>query len=254
MSWFPIAQDLMEHEAFRALPPTTRIYYLWCVSEFNLHGPFYRSDLEVGVTLWAAEVTIRKARRALTALGWLAVRPGTRAGGRHLATRYDGVKWSTTRECTWFAQQQRLAFEMMLHLIRLRTFQPADVWVYLCLSYLRWRYRSVVDENTFTVSKRVLAEMSGVHDAGERVRRLHDGFQYSGGSPLFDAQGYQQLTITRWSLPGDLDKEGNAENRQIVEEWASMVKNMARWMNEHDMASPRQYSRWCRQPEGTAKA
>ncbi|MHB9107475.1 MAG: hypothetical protein ACYDCO_10510 [Armatimonadota bacterium] len=244
MSWFPMAQDLIENPFFKVLPPTTKLYYLWCISEFNLRGPFYRSDLEVAVTLHSAVVTIRKARRLLTALGWLETRPGTRAGGRPLATRYYFVKWSTTKECTWFAQQQRLAYEMMLAMLRNGMISPGDVWVYLCLSYLQWRYHLVGENDAFSVSKRVLAEMSGLHDAGTRVKRLHERCKYSCDSPLFHLRGYQQLIITNWSLPDSLETEENENNRQAVEQWSATIKEQVRFMRVNDLASPRQLDAW----------
>ena len=242
MSWFPIAEDMLENEAFRQLTPTEKIYYLWCISEYNLHGEFYRSDLEVAVTLDSAEITIRKARRKLVALGWLTIKPGMRARGRGLATRYIGVKWSAPEECEWFAQQRRIAFSMILASLRMNKFQPGDVWVYLCLGYYQWRYRGSGDEYTFTVSKSDLAELSGLHDVGERVRRLYDGFQYSTGNHLFEVEGYHRLTFSIWSLPCEPDEDENV--RKIADMWTNSIKEQAKTMRLNALTSTRQFADW----------
>jgi hypothetical protein len=221
MSWFPLARDYMEHNSdFHSLTPTEKVYFIWLVSEANLRGPFYCSDMQVAVTLNTAEVTIRKARRKLSRMGWIGMDHGFMdARGRGVATRYAFVLWSVPAACQWFAQVPRQSLGMLLHISRAGRIQPADVLVYLCLCYQYWK--SDRDEE-FSIPKSALCEMSGLHEVNSHLDRLYNTFTYSSGLHLFEYTGYHSLRFSKWAIPASPDE--SEANRKMAESWVEDIK------------------------------
>jgi hypothetical protein len=143
LSWFPLPMAMMkDSQEFRSLTPTDKLYFWRLLSEFNLRGEFYQSELEMAMTLGTSEKTIRRGRKKLIQIGWVIAKPGTRTGrNQFLATRYLWVKYADLQEEDLFAQMPRHTFNVMLDYLRRSEIKQADIVVYTYLSYWFWKNR-----------------------------------------------------------------------------------------------------------------
>ena len=223
MSWFPLAENVMESPEFRRLTPTEKLYYWWLVSQYNLRdGGFYISDLEFAITLGCNEKTIQRARQTFhNELEWIRYTPGHRdKRGRGLATQYHEILFTNPHDMgCWFAQQHRYSFEMMVAHIRDGRFQPADVVTYVYLNYWRWHNGR---RKTFYITKKQLRELTNLEDAPQRIDNLYSRLTYNGGAHLFTVSGYQSLSISDWSEPCDPDE--SEHNREIANGHRQTIK------------------------------
>lgn len=228
MSWFPLPMSLMEGEQFRALSPIGKVYLWLLMGDFNRRGgTFYRSDLEIAVTLNVSEKSIRRARKALSELGWIKVKPGFLNGrGQRLATTYLDVTWSRTsalKKGEFFSQMHYHTFHMMLNRLREETFKPVDLVVYVFLTYWRWKCQGRWhDENKFYITKSELRRLTNFWDAPKKVEKLHENFQFSSGKHLFEFGGYDRLIITDWNTVADPEK--SESSRRKAEQWIDDIK------------------------------
>lgn len=233
MSWFPLAEELMEDAIFRALGPLDKLYYWALISKANQYGgKFYWSDLEAAATLGCSLSTVRGARRKYTKLGWISTIPGFRdKRGRTLATQYQEVKWAQVEGVSWYAQMHRHTFDMMLNRLWHKVFQPGDLVVYIYLSYWQCRCQVSYEESgDFFITRRQLRELTGLEDAPLRVARLYNNFTYNGGAHLFEYSGYQKLKFTKWATAADPEKDEN--NRQHAERYLREIKERARQLRQ----------------------
>ena len=90
MSWFPAPMSLMEKSReFQALTIADKVFLLFLMSSFNLHGPFGLSDFTAASLLGVKPATIQRSRRKLKVLGWINHKPGyISSEGRAIASRY----------------------------------------------------------------------------------------------------------------------------------------------------------------------
>jgi len=226
-SWFPLHQDMVESADFAGLSATKKLCWLTLLDRFNEHGPFYLSDLELGITAGCSLFTARQARRRFEKLEWITTKHGFKAPGRQggVATRYESVQWATTGTGR-FAPMHRHAFRVLLRHVRHKWFSPKDVVVYIALVF--WRHTHEFDDrDDFFITKRELREFTGLADAPERVRTLHDGFKFSDGPHLFEFRdGYQRLTISKWGRFTDPSEDENME--KVAEALAQDIRDGVR--------------------------
>jgi len=232
-SWFPLHQDMVESADFVGLSATKKLCWLTLLDRFNEHGPFYLSDLELGITAGCSLFAARQARRRFEKLKWITTKHGFKAPGRQggVATRYESVQWATTGTgadgaANRFAPMHRHAFRVLLSYVRGKWFSPKDVVVYIALVF--WRHtHDNDDQDDFFITKRELREFTGLADAPERVRTLHDRFKFSTGDHLFEFRdGYQRLTISKWATFAD--PSDDETNRKRAEALAQDIRDGVR--------------------------
>lgn len=237
INWYAITSTRLEHPEYQALTTAERLYTEYIISEYSLRGPFYKSDLEVAMTLGLSVDKVRHARRWVgkptknavdktakcagkdlsTGLGWVIYEPGWKRGHEALATRYIDVPVATWPEGAFFASVPRFTFESLLHEVRLKTLKHQDVVVWLVLSYLFWRFRGAKKNHDFFVMKDELRSLCGVAAAEASVQRLHDIWAFTDGSHLFEyTDQHRRMDFTKWVWLADPSEDENA--RQIHEQ------------------------------------
>jgi hypothetical protein len=226
MGWFPVFENFLESDEFKCLTPTEKLFFLHLVSEFNLKGQFYQSDLEISKTLATSEKTIRRGRHKLIAMGLIDARAGTRTRRNQLlATRYLWVKYSSTDEHGGFyAQMPRFTFQVMLDCLRKSRLQVGDVVVYVCLSYWYWRNRGKYeDRDRFFITKKELQSLTNLRDAPTRVPRIYEAEVFSDGDHLFEFQEeYHRLIFKDWGTYADPDDNDTA--RRLAKNYLKEIK------------------------------
>lgn len=224
IGWFPVSDALLNDPAYQGLTTAEQLYLWYIVSEYSLRGPFYKSDLEIAVTLALSEDKVRRARRIVgsptdramsmsaqlarktlsSGLGWVVYTPGWKRGRDALATQYIDVPVATVPEGVFFAKVHRFTLESLLNLVRAKILTHQDVIVWLVLSYLYWRYRGKCDDHRFHVGKEELRALSGVVGAPSCVRRLHDKYRFTDGARLFDySDQHQRIVFNNWTWCSD---------------------------------------------------
>lgn len=237
MGWFPVFADFMEEEEFKGLTLTHKLFFWHLVSEFNLRGEFYQSDLEISKTLATSEKTIRRGRSKLTEMGLVKAIPGTRTRrNQFLATRYLWVRYAAIDEDGFFAQMPRHTFNAMLDRLRKSRLQAGDVVVYVCLFYWFWRNRGKYeDRDQFFITKKELLSLTNLRDAPTRVPRIYEAIVFSSGKHLFEYQEeYHRVIFRDWIWCADPDK--NEQNRLIEERFNQEIKDLvAREKREREL-------------------
>jgi len=213
-NWFPFSDEWLQ--ATSGFTVHERLFGLWIISEANLEAAqgrptFYRSDAIAAVTLRMGLDKVRRARRRFQAAGLISAVPGFRAKGRNLATTYTAVRMAAPPKAGSWAKVHRHAFHALLAHLRRGPSAHADVWTWLVLLFLRNRYDED-DEGSFFVSKRELRAVTGIVQATECVRRLHDGFHFKNGPALFEYEDqHHRFRFTLW--------QGFAESSEMAERW-----------------------------------
>jgi len=226
MGWFPVFENFIEDE-FKKLTPTEILYFMHLVSQFNLRGEFYQSDLEIAKTLATSEKTIRRGRAKLVELNLIKVIPGTRTKrNQHLATRYLWVGYATIQKNMFFAQIQRFTYEIMLDYLRKSLFKPADVVVYICLYYWWWRNRGKYNgRDRFYITKNSLRSLTNLPDAGKRLSKIYKIFIFTNGSHLFNfKEELHRFIINDWFICANPDKDDN--NYCIAKKYIEEIRNL----------------------------
>lgn len=231
MSWFPVHTEQIENPAFHKLTPTQKLYMWFIISEFNLRGQFYMSDLQVAITIGAKEETIRKARPKLQDFGFIETKPGFRgADGRGVATTYLAVPWARTPkkgEGKQYKPQHRYTFESLLERIRYNIFSIQDVVVYVYLNYFR-QFHEKNDGDGFYISKSQLKELTNIQQADKCIRNLYNNFTYRGGSHLFEFKDrYHGFHIEQWAET-EVDGERAHQRLQEIRTKAKQVRTEKR--------------------------
>jgi len=231
VGWFPIFANFIEGEDFKRLTPTEKLYFWHLVSEFNLRGEFYQSDLTIAKTLGTCEKTIRRGRAKLLRMGLIIAKPGTRTKrNKFLATRYLSVKYSiiSPEEDRFFAQMPRFTFQVMLYELRKSRLQAGDVVVYVCLQYWFWRNRAKYENrDQFFITKNSLQSLTNLKDALTRIPRIYKSIIFSSGAHLFKYQEEHHRFIFReWDWCEDPDE--NEDNRQNAEEYIEEISDLVR--------------------------
>lgn len=181
-SWFPIAKGLINEESFRILTPAEKIYFFQVLSDYNLNGQYYKSDIQYAATLNLSVDKIRKARAKLAKVGYIDMIPGTRdKRGRGLATTYKGVKWHDVPEDEQFSKMSRSAFEGAVDEIRDGVFTHEDVACFVYIDHLVY----VKGGEYAILTKSEFCTITNMPKAMERVKSLFNKFQFSDGSRLF---------------------------------------------------------------------
>lgn len=210
-------------EEFRKLTPAEKLYYWLLLSEFNRRGEFYKSDLEIAVTLNLSEVKIRNARRKLGELEFIKYQSGFISEGRRLATRYVNVKWATPINKDFFAQIHRYAFEAMLAKIRDGRFAHAEVVTYVYLAYLFWKNRGKKEDQSFFITKIKLQELTGIPNVQAHVKKLYDKYLFSSNEHLFEySDKYHKLALSKWT--SFADPAENENNQRQAEAFLADIK------------------------------
>ncbi|MEW6236422.1 MAG: hypothetical protein AB1656_13630 [Candidatus Omnitrophota bacterium] len=226
--WFPLSASLIAHPKFKAATPMEKIYLLWIISEFNLSGEFYRSDLEITIVLKMSISKVRQARKKFQAMEWIQTMPGFRMQGRNLATQYLECGWAAPPvkgDGVFFAPIQRYTFEHLIAYIRKGWFTHADVWVYLALWFSLKKYRG--DEpGGFFITKKDLCELTNIpqSDAVKKVERLYNDFMFKGGSHLFEFTDAKfKLCFKDWSICA-VDEKLTANENACIQKQYSLAK------------------------------
>jgi hypothetical protein len=225
--WFPLSIGFMDDPEFRLLSPTEKPYFWHLVSEFNLRGEFYQSDLEIAVTLATSEKTIRRGRSKLIEMGLIKAIPGTiTSRNQSLATRYPFIRYAKFDEEGFFAQMPRYTFNTMLHYLRKGRLQSGDVVVYVCLFYWFWRNRGEhLNRDRFFITKQGLQSLTNLKDAPTSVLRIYEAIVFSSGNHLFNYQDKHHRFIFRdWKWFADPDKD--EQNRGIAEIYIEEIKEL----------------------------
>jgi hypothetical protein len=206
-SFFPLNKDLIENPEFKKLPVISRLYYLLLISDFNQCGEFFRSDSANAVKLKVSVDTIRRARRLFTKLGWIEARPGFRSSsGKPVATVYKAVKYANVEDGKFFAPMQRYAFERLIHMRMSGAKRAVDekaILIFCYFTYLQTKFG-----NSFFVTKRDFAGLTGFTEIGETLKQLAAPF-FVNGDPLIKlTDGYHKMTIETIGI-----FEENGDNR-----------------------------------------
>jgi len=237
INYFAITSSRLEAERYQSLTATERLYLEYIISEYSLRGPFYKSDLEVAMTLGLSEDKVRRARRRVgrpttkaieaaqqagkdlsSGLGWVLYEPGWKRGREALATRYIDVPAATVLGGDFFASVHRFTFEGLLYEVRRKTIKHQDVIVWLVLAYLFWRFRGKRQDHDFFVMKDELRSLSGVAAAEASVQRLHDIWAFPEGRHLFEhTDQHRRIVFTKWIWLADPSEDENA--RQLHEQY-----------------------------------
>jgi len=196
------------------------------VSEFNLRGEFYQSDLEVAKTLATSEKTIRRARVKLVKMNLIEVKPGQLKHNRRFATRYLSVRYATMKKDVFFAQMPRHTFHAMLDRLRKSHLQAGDVVVYVCLFYWFWRNRAKYeDRDRFFITKKELQSLANLRDASTRIPRIYEAIIFPCEGHLFEyKKDYRLMTFRDWTWCAEPDD--NEQNRQNAERYNQEIKDL----------------------------
>ncbi|MCL5734409.1 MAG: hypothetical protein M1274_02285 [Actinobacteria bacterium] len=200
---FLLPASVVEDDRFRACTTRERVFLLFILSEFALHGPFYSSDLMMAVTLGISVTKIREARRLFERQDWITVRTGFRVGGRNLATNYLGAPCSQIEPGALAAPVHRFAFEVLLDRVRQGQLLHADLLVYCILDYVRLvgigEEELSFERDIFEISKERLHTLTALPGDLRSVRRLCRNFRFDDGSRLFVYKDHpDRLIITDW--------------------------------------------------------
>lgn len=235
INWWPVAGSRLESPRYESLTTTERLYMEHIVSEYSLRGPFYRSDLEIAVTLGVSEDKVRRARRRVgrptdcalevasvvhrrplaTGFGWVVYAPGWRSYNQNLATQYVDMPIATVWTGDFFASVHRYSFETRLSHVREKLLTHADVVVWLVLSYKYWKCRGKREDHRFFAMKRELSRLSGIANAPSCVEHLHKQFTFKGSYHLFEySDQYQRLVFSDWISCADLTENEEAAHAQ----------------------------------------
>ena len=257
INWFPLSRSMMEEsQEFKGLTVAEKLYYILVLSEFNLKGEFYRADLEMAIMLRLSEDKIRRARRKLQGMEFLTIKPGFKSKGKGVATTYIDAKWRETPkrgDGEYFAPMHRYALETMLHYIRVKRFNHADVLTYIYLCYYQYKNRGK-NEGKFFITKETLKELTGIPKAVECVTSLYKGFVFDEKSHLFDYRDmYHKLVFDVWRTMGDPKKGANLTQadtyKQEVAKLVSEAKEI-KALNDKDYSGikpeqlPEIYKKW----------
>lgn len=239
INYFTLTESRITDDTYNSATPAEKLFIEHIVSQVQLRGPFYQSDLEVAVTLGLSEDKVRRARRHYgrptdraiesarsagkdlqTGCGFILYDPGfKRAGARTgLATRYLTAPIAEVPEHGFYAQIHRYTFEQLLTRCRSRMFTHADVVVWLALAYCFWRFRGKDDNgHRFFVTKEDLRRLSGVPTALVSVERLYRGWIFTGDRHLFEfADQHQRIVFTQWVWCADpSEDEGARRNHEL---------------------------------------
>lgn len=228
-SWFPIANSQIMDPEFRLLTPTQKLYYWYLVGEYNYYmaelGEYYRSDQWFASAINVKERTIREARRECQKKGFIETQPGyyNFKTGQAVATKYKYVKWADPSELTGgYAKFKRHHIGMLAQRIRRHSspINVSDVVVYIYLDFLRDRYR----DNDFYVSKRELREMTRIKKAPESVRNLYEGFEFNGGSHLFEYDNiHHKFLFKKWAEAAEPYEEDQAYKNAL--DWENGIRD-----------------------------
>lgn len=227
-SWFPIANEQINHPDFKSLTPTQKLYYWFVVSEYNYFmaelGEYYRSDQWIASALGVKERTIREARRTCQKKGFIKTVPGRRnlKTGQAIATQYKYVKWSLPNDIEGgYAKFIRHHLGMLLNKVRdpRTTIYVEDVVIYIYLDFIRDRYR----DNDFFVTKRELREMTRIKKAPESVRNLYEDFRFASGNHLFEFEdNHQKFHFEEWREALEPQEDDTAYENAMV--WEDEIK------------------------------
>jgi len=214
-SFFPLRKDLIEHEHFKGMPAAHRLYFLLLVSEFNLKGTFYKSDLEAAVTINTSLDTIRRARRELQRLEWIEAQPGfLSARKKPIATRYFHVKFAQVEDGQFFAKIHRYAFQALLHRTRAGHMDHKELLLFCYVCYFNIKYREA-GEKDFFISKRELIELTGMTEAPAAVLRLHQ-HQVFGDEGIFEiVDVYHKIKILQQRIFADPEEDEHNRNQSL---------------------------------------
>jgi hypothetical protein len=228
LSWFPLSRAMMEesHE-FSSLTPTEKLYFWRLLSEFNLRGEFYQSDLEMAKTLGTSEKTIRRGRKKLINLGWVIAKPGSRTTRNQLlATRYLLLQHAHPEKESFFAQMPRHTFNLMLDYLRRSIFKQADIVVYIYLSYWFLKNRGkYYERDRFYITKDRLRSYTNIGDAVQRIYKIYKEFSFSDGTHLFEYEDeYHRFVFKNWKVATNPEKSEQARKR--AKEFINEVKQL----------------------------
>jgi hypothetical protein len=208
-TWFPVLEEAFHDVRFLGLRPSEKLLFWALVSDFNLHGSFYRADLEYSARLRLSEITVRAARRHLKKLGFVEYSSGYRNSEKNFATHYKSVKWSKPLKNGAFSQIHRYTFDAMLAHLRNGHCTHNELVVYVYLMHRHWliSYRAAksgVSLDSFYISKNQLRDETGISKSVECVNILDGNFRKYTGGRLFDVRDdYHKLTFSNWVIFSD---------------------------------------------------
>lgn len=231
-NWFPLSDPLLNDTGFQSLSASERLFLVLIQSEFCLRGPFYKSDLEVAVTLgFNSQDSVRRARRKVgspteddalayrtgsgiplrSGFGFAIYSPGRKIGGSSLATKYVDVPAAFPPDGSFFAQIHRFSFESLLHRVRGGKLRRDDVMVWLVLAYGYWRFQRGSERNDFFVPVQQLSRWSGARDVCSSLSRLRNVVRFAQDERLFDLDyRYRDVLIRKWTWWADPADEAQA--------------------------------------------
>ncbi len=206
-SFFPLRKSLVENENFKKMPPAHKLYFLLLISEYNLRGRFYQSDMEFAVTINTSQETIRRARRNLKKLGWLSFRPGFLENGkRPVATTYYNVAFSKVEKGEFFAPIHRYSFQALLYHLRICFLYRKEVLLFCYLCYFREKYQG--EEEDFFISKKELRELTGMPGAPDVLLRFSQLAFFSDDAPICDTEDYyHKIKIVEYNEFADPEED-----------------------------------------------
>ncbi|UNC92417.1 hypothetical protein [Candidatus Contubernalis alkaliaceticus] len=229
-SFFPFTKGLAENEIFKRISPAHRLYFFLLISEFNLRGKFYKSDLEAAVTISTSLDTIRRARKEFQRLEWAKARPGfLEKGKRPVATTYFDVAFSQVEKGEFFSPIHRYAFEALLYYMRRGTMGHKELLTFFYVCYLSTKYR---EDEDFFISKRELCELTGLPESPAAVLKLNE-VKFFGDESLFVIEDvYHKIKILKhWGFVDPEDSENNrmqaVKYREDISRRVSVAKTQA---------------------------
>lgn len=219
-SFFPFTKELAENVNFKNMPPTHRLFFFLLISEFNLRGQFYKSDIEAAVTINTSLDTIRRARRELQKLRWINVRPGfLERGKRAVATTYLHVAFSQVQEGEFFAPIHRYAFESLLYRLRKGIFKHKEILLFFYVNFFDAKYR---EDEDFFISKRELVDITGMPDAPEAILSLNEEEIFEDETLLEVIDLYHKIKVLKHRHFAD--PEDDEINRKLAKKYKEDIR------------------------------
>ena len=237
-AWFPVPTDQINSPEFKALTAREKLQYWLLASEFNYWGEIKggilaKSDMWFAVALSVSEIQVRTTRKKFKELGWIEFKSGNKLGKVKFSTEYHLVKWSSAPQVgdgIQFADMHKHAFNVLLKQIQYKKLSHDDVMIYVhlyfwfCIKRRGAELADVIKDDEFFITKKDFVSLVGSDKYLECVKRLHDGFEFGGGSRLFKIkEEHRRLVIQRLAEFSDPVSEKSA--KENWDKWYSDIDN-----------------------------
>ena len=218
--FFPITSE--EIEGFwKNSSDVDKLYFYLLKAEYNYlqSDNFRRSDTWFAAAIGCSVSAIRQARRRLQLIGLLEFQPGWRKAGKGLAGRYKTVHGVLVAEGVFWAKIGFYKLQMLLASLRQKSLTRESVVLMLLIDFYRRKFE-VTQENNFFLTKNQIRTATKFDDPLKSLRQLYEGFQFSGGSHLFEYQiDYHKIRFNKFGDPDEVQSN--------FDKWRMTIKSNA---------------------------